>query len=151
MSNPQNQFGGEEQFTVEPARLFYVLTNIDSVAAMIPDLESSKQIDAQTLECVVRPGFSFLRGTLKMLVKMTDVLPPDRATMQVTAQGIGVNIEMVSHLEVAAHSFGSLLKWQAEVVSMKGLISPVSTGLVRAAADQVIRHVWKRVHEKVDP
>jgi carbon monoxide dehydrogenase subunit G len=143
------QFSGEEQFTVEPARLYAVMTDLDVIAAMIPDLVSHQRVNPQTLECVVRPGFSFLRGTMKLSIGLADLMPPEKATMNVAAAGIGIGMQVRSHLEISSTSTGSLLKWQAEIHHLKGLIATVSPGLVRAAADQVVRQAWQLVHQRV--
>jgi carbon monoxide dehydrogenase subunit G len=142
-------FGGKERFTVEPQRLFDTLTDLDNVAAMIPDIESSSRPDPQTLACVVRPGFSFLRGTLKLQVRVSEQDPPEQARMEVRAQGIGISMLVDSRLAIAAADGGSELTWEAEVREMKGLIATVSSGLIRAAADQVIRDAWRKMHERL--
>src|SRR4051812_43830427 len=69
-------FGGEETFSVPPERLFAALTDLDQLTKIIPDLVSSERIDERTLKCVVRPGFSFLRGTLKLQISIIDRQPP---------------------------------------------------------------------------
>jgi len=149
MPTSPTQFDGEEQFTVEPARLFTVLTDLDVIAAMIPDLVSHQRVDPQTLECVVRPGFSFLRGTMKLAIRLGDLVPPEKAMMHVAAQGIGIGMKVDSRLEISSTPTGSQLKWQAEIRELKGLIATVSPALVRAAADQVVRQAWQLVHQRV--
>jgi carbon monoxide dehydrogenase subunit G len=149
MTSSPTQFNGEEQFTVEPARLFAVLTDLDVIAAMIPDLVSQQRVDPQTLQCVVRPGFSFLRGTMKMSVRLGELVPPEKAMMHVAAQGIGIAMKVDSRLDISPTPTGSQLKWQAEIRELKGLIATVSPALVRAAADQVVRQAWQLVHQRV--
>lgn len=142
-------FGGEELFAIEPERLYALLTDLDSVAATIPDAEQIERVDPRTLRCVVRPGFSFLRGTLKLTVVVDEVQPPERAALHVAAQGIGVAMRVDSALAIAAgETGGSRLTWQAEVVEMRGLLAAVSPSLVRAAADQVIRDGWQRIRAR---
>jgi carbon monoxide dehydrogenase subunit G len=149
MPNSPTQFNGEEQFTVEPARLYAVMTDLDVIAAMIPDLVSHQRANAQTLECVVRPGFSFLRGTMKLSIMLGDLTPPEKATMHVAAQGIGIAMKVDSRLDISPTPTGSQLNWQAEICELKGLIATVSPALVRAAADQVVRQAWQLVHQRV--
>src|SRR6478672_9879544 len=86
----ENVFGGHEQFASSPEKLFSLLTDLDSLAATIPDLVSAEKVDERTMRCVVRPGFSFLRGTMKLEIVMNEVTAPESATMNVSAQGIGV-------------------------------------------------------------
>lgn len=145
MTNPGNEFGGQEQFRAAPQALFGLLTNLDSMAATIPDLVSAEKVDDHTMKCVVRPGFSFLRGTMKLNLSLGETTPPERATMHIDAQGIGVAMKVISQLSIAPREDGSQLDWTATIVERKGLISAVSPSLIRAAADQVIRHAWQQV------
>lgn len=144
-----SEFGGQEQFRAAPEVLFGLLTDLDAMASTIPDLVSSEQLDERTLKCVVRPGFSFLRGTMKLTIGLGNVQPPQRATMNIDAQGIGVGMKVVSQLAIAPEAGGSRLDWSATIAERKGLIAAVSPGLIKAAADQVIRHAWNQVRAKL--
>ncbi|HEX3654166.1 MAG TPA: SRPBCC domain-containing protein [Pirellulales bacterium] len=151
MPPPQQlEFGGTQQFSAPAERVFSFLTDLDAVASLIPDLQSSKRTGPQTVECVVRPGFSFLRGTLKLRIEIGNLEPPKRATMFVTAQGIGITMRIESQLDVEPTTDGSQLIWTARVTDQKGLVASLSPALVRAAADQVIRHAWEKVGERMN-
>jgi carbon monoxide dehydrogenase subunit G len=150
MADKQTEFGGSEEFTVPPERVFGVLTDLDRMAGLIPDLSSTNKPDQRTLEAVVKPGFSFLRGTMKLRMELADVEPPHRATMRVASQGIGVAMKIESTFDVQPTPMGCRLDWHARVTEMKGLIATVSSALVKAAADQVIRQTWKQVHAEVN-
>lgn len=149
MSTGLPEFGGEEQFAASPERLFQLLTDLDALADTIPDLVSAERPDARTLKCVVRPGFSFLRGTLKLSIELSDAQPPSRATMHVAAQGIGVSLRLSSSFEILADGGNSLLKWQATIDQMTGLIATISPALVRAAAEQTVHHAWQQVRARL--
>ena len=110
---------------------------------------SAEKVDDCTMKCVVRPGFSFLRGTMKLNLSLGEASPPERATMHVDAQGIGVAMKVVSQLSIAPREAGSQLDWTATIVERKGLIAAVSPSLIKAAADQVIRHAWQQVRAKL--
>ena len=69
--------------------------------------------------------------------------------MRVAAQGIGVSLEIGSNLRIAAVDAGSRLHWSARVEKLTGLVAALSPSLIKAAADQVIRHAWKQVREKL--
>jgi carbon monoxide dehydrogenase subunit G len=149
MSTSLPEFGGEERFAAPPERLFGLLTDLDTLAASIPDLISAERPDARTLKCVVRPGFSFLRGTLKLSIEVGDLQPVSAATMRISAQGIGVALRLSSSFEISDADGGSLLKWQARIDQMTGLISTISPALVRAAAEQTVRHAWQQVRSRL--
>ncbi len=143
------EFGGEETFAAPPEKLYGLLTDLDAMAATIPDLESSEKVDDNTLKCVVRPGFSFLRGKMKLSISLGETTPPERAAMNVAASGIGVGMDIVSQLDISPEGDGSRLKWSARVDKRKGLISAVSPTLIKGAADQVIRHAWQQVRNQL--
>ena len=145
MSNEPSEFGGEEHFQATPERLYAQLTDLDAMTRTIPDLLSAERAEDGSLQCVVRPGFSFLRGTLKLTIGLADLQPPSHAAMRVAAQGIGVSMRILSHLNIAADGDGSKLVWDARLEERKGLAAALSPGLIKAAADQVIRHAWAQV------
>jgi carbon monoxide dehydrogenase subunit G len=149
MTNDAAQFGGQEIFAAPPERLFGVLTDLDTLAATIPDLVSSERPDAQTLKCVVKPRFSFLRATLRLTISLTDLVPPRSATMRIAGQGIGVSMEISSALSIESEGSGSRLHWTARIERAGGLMATVPSGLIKGAADQVIRQGWQQVRERL--
>jgi carbon monoxide dehydrogenase subunit G len=152
------QFQGVEQFRCSPARLFAALTEPDQFVATIPDVESSETIDARRMRCVVRPGFSFLRGTLKLEIEFVDLQPPTdaggAASMRVQAKGIGATIDINSQMRIEPTTLegqpGATLSWNAEVVKLSGLVATVSKPLIQAAAGTVAKDTWRRVRERVE-
>ncbi|REK17891.1 MAG: hypothetical protein DWQ37_05040 [Planctomycetota bacterium] len=143
------EFGGEERFAASPEQVYALLTDLDAMGKTIPDLVSAEKVDERTLKCVVRPGFSFLRGTMKLTVALAECEPPQRAAMNVDAKGIGVSMRIASQMHIVPESEGTRLEWQARIEQLKGLISAVSPGLIKAAADQVIRHAWDQVRKQL--
>lgn len=143
------EFGGLERFAAGAERLYALVTDLGAMAGTIPDLVSTEAADERTLKCVVRPGFSFLRGTLRLTIALADCQPPDRAAMNVEAQGIGLSMRVASQLQIAREGDGARLAWTARIEDLRGLISAVSPALIRAAADQVIRHTWSEVRKKL--
>lgn len=143
------QFGGEERFAAPPEKVYSLLTDLDGLGSSIPDLVSAERIDERTLNCTVRPGFSFLRGTMKLKITLDELSPPTKATLKIDSQGIGVAMKVVSRMTLETDGSGTKLTWNADVPEMKGLVATVSPGLVKAAAEQVIRHGWKQMHERL--
>ncbi|MGD9648865.1 MAG: SRPBCC domain-containing protein [Pirellulales bacterium] len=144
------EFGGEERFRSSPEQVYAVVTNVDGLARNIPDLATSKRVDDRTLECTVRPGFGFLRGTLKLVIQLANLVPPESATMSIDARGIGQSLRVTSQLAVSpADDGGSRLAWTATVTDLKGLVATISPALIRAAADQVIRNSWEGLRQEL--
>jgi uncharacterized protein len=150
MTDSQLEFGGEEIFAVPPERLFAVLTDLDTLAASIPDLVSSQRPSPQTLKCVVKPKFSFLRATMRLTITLSELVPPRSATMHISAEGIGASMQVTSLLAVEPQGSGSRMTWTARVERLGGLMASVPGGLVKGAADQVIRQGWQQVRQRLD-
>jgi len=144
------EFGGEERFAASPERVYALLTDLEAMAGTIPDLVSSEKVDERTLKCVVRPGFSFVRGTMRLTISLGECQQPEQAAMTVDSQGIGLSMSVASQLRILPDGDGSRLEWNARIEQLKGLISAVSPGLISAAADQVLRHAWSKVREQLD-
>ncbi|HET6883255.1 MAG TPA: SRPBCC domain-containing protein [Pirellulales bacterium] len=143
------EFGGDESFATAPERLFATLTDLDTLAGTIPDLVSSERPDPQTLKCVVKPRFSFLRASLRLTISLTDVVPPHSALMHIAGQGIGASIEISSSLNIEPEGAGSRLHWAATIERTGGLMATVPAGLMKGAADQVIRQAWQQVRVRL--
>lgn len=150
MPSPKDlTFGGEERFDVPAEKVFALLTDLDQLAKNIPDLTSAERSGERTLNCVVRPGFSFLRGTLKLAIELDELEPPNHARMLIRAAGIGVQMLVESSLKIADEGTGARLNWEARVSELKGLVASVSPALIRGAADQVIRNSWSKIREQL--
>ena len=128
-----------------------MVTDLDALAATIPDITSAERLDEQTLRCVVRPGFSFLRGTLHTTIELDDLQPPESAVMRIASQGIGATVKMESRLRISpTDDGGSRLDWTAAVTELKGLVATISRPLIQAAAEKTIVQAWQRIREKVE-
>jgi carbon monoxide dehydrogenase subunit G len=156
MANDPLQFGGVEQFAAASERVFAVATDLGTLARVLPDVESSEQPDADTLRCVVRPGFSFLRGKLNVTITRqragAGADRPLAADYRVESKAIGVQITVETSLRVEAATTDaaqSALHWQATVTQRKGLVSAISAALIRAAAEKVIQRTWERLREEL--
>lgn len=152
MASDIGTFSGEEAFSAEPQRLFEALIDPAILAKSIPDLVSSERVDDRTLRCIVKPGFSFMRATMKMTISIADVNASARtATMHISSSGIGASMKVRCHLKAEpAAQVGSIVKWQATVDELGGLLRAVSPALIRGAADKVIRDGWNAVRQHVE-
>lgn len=147
-----DRFAGEETFAATPEKLFATLTDLKALAASMPDVQSSEVVDERTVRAVVRPGFSFLRGSMKVTVTLTESQPPRRAVMRTSASGIGVGMEIEARMTIEPHDDGrsSRLLWEATVLERKGLMSAVPSSLIQAAAEKTIRDGWTSLRKRVE-
>lgn len=147
-----DRFAGEETFAAAPEKLFATLTDLKALAASMPDVQSSEVVDERTVRAVVRPGFSFLRGSMKVTVTLTESQPPRCAVMRTSASGIGVGMEIEARMTIEPGEGGatSRLIWEAAVLERKGLLSAVPSSLIQAAAEKTIRDGWNSLRKRVE-
>ena len=150
MGSTDLDMGGEELFSVPVERLFAFVTNLDSLARVLPDVESAERVDDRTLRCVVRPGVSFLRGKLTTTITLAETQPNRSALLRLDSKGIGAQIGVEAQLTFAGHESGSKLAWTAQVTRRTGLVAAVSGALIRAAAEQTIRQGWRKLRAALE-
>lgn len=143
-------FGGTESFKAGPDAVYAALTDLDALAETIPDKVSAERVDGRTVKAVVRPGFSFLRGTMRLTVELDKTDASREAVMRTSAEGIGVGMKVEAKMKVEAEGSGSKVAWTAQVTEMRGLIAAVGPTLIKAAADKTVRDGWERLRRRVD-
>src|SRR5947209_1105918 len=92
-------FEGDTDFAQPPAFVWSKLTDIQFLASCMPDLESATPRDDGTVVCIVRPGFSFIRGTLEVTIKIAEAVEGKPLRIQAHGKGIGSSndVELTLH------------------------------------------------------
>jgi carbon monoxide dehydrogenase subunit G len=139
------RFEGDRDFRQEPAELFGKLTDARFLVQCIPDVESVTCAEADRAALVVRPGFSFVRGTLELVLQVAEAAAPTSARLVMTSKGIGSSSEVESVLALTPREEGTRVHWTAEVKSLGGLLKMVPSGLIRGAAEKVTNDLWNAV------
>jgi carbon monoxide dehydrogenase subunit G len=143
------RFEGDRDFSLAPAELFARLSDAHFLVECIPDVETVNSVEADKASLILRPGFSFVRGTLEVSMQITDVVAPTSERVLLHSKGIGSSSDVEATLTLAAQENGTRVHWVAEVKSLAGLLKLVPHGLVRGAAEKVINDAWNRVTEKL--
>ncbi|MBY0232513.1 MAG: SRPBCC family protein [Gemmataceae bacterium] len=143
-----SKFQGERRFAKPPDEVFAKLSDARFLVGCVPDLHQVKSQDERKAELVLRPGFAFIRGTLNVAL---DVVEASAETRQVRVQGrskgIGSSADVEASLAVEEAEGGSLVRWQAEVKSLGGLLKLVPSGFITGAATKVINDAWDRAEK----
>jgi carbon monoxide dehydrogenase subunit G len=143
------RFDGERVFALAPADLWRKLTDARFLVRCIPDVEAVKHVDADRAELVLRPGFSFVRGTLEVTLQVVDKVEPTSARVLLHSKGIGSSSDVEATLALTPHDGGTSVRWVAEVKALGGLLKLVPAGLIRGAAQKVVGDAWNAVEAKL--
>ena len=142
-------FSGSEHFECSQSELWARLTDMAFVSRVIPDVDRVERIDSTGFACRVRPRFSFLTGSLDLVFELIDPVPDERLKVRSRGKGIGAAVVVEAEMQLAAADSGTELKWNGTIVSREGLLKPVSSALIQAAARRVIESFWKRFREAI--
>ncbi len=146
-------FSGVESLPAAPAAVFAFLTDPDKMKTVVPDLVSAEKTAPNILKGVVRPGFSFIRGTLKFTMTIAEKTPTSgpgsEAQVTIFSEAIGAKMTVESTMRVEADGAGSKVHWTAQVTQLSGLIAAVPGGLIKAAADKTVRDGWEKIRAAV--
>jgi carbon monoxide dehydrogenase subunit G len=145
---------GQELFVQSRENLWKHLTDLAFLPRCMPDLERVVASDAGRLVVRVRPGFSFVRGTLEITIELIEAQNPDSVRMRIRSKGVGsgVNLEMRFALsDAAAAAAGqTCVAWSADVLELSGLLKPVSRSLISAGARKVIADACARLRTEIE-
>lgn len=143
------RFEGDRDFALPPAEVFAKLTDVSFLVGCIPDVETVRAVESDRAELVLRPGFSFVRGTLEVTMRMLEKAG-SAARVQLLSKGIGSSSEVEATLELTPAESGTRVHWAAEVKSLGGLLKMVPAGLIRGAAEKVINEAWTRIAAELE-
>src|SRR3954470_22237621 len=92
------RFEGDRDFPLPPAELFARLSDARFLVQCIPDVETVREQSAEAAALVLRPGFSFVRGTLDVALSVVDVAAPASARVLLLSKGIGSSADVEATL-----------------------------------------------------
>lgn len=143
------QFAGEKKFAMNPAELWSKLRDARFVVDAIPDGQPGSVCERDRAEATIKPSFSFLSGTLDVLIEVADAVEPTKLQWLLTSKGMGNSSVVAANLELTPLDSETRVNWSAEVKEVTGLLKALPTGLVRGAAQRVIDDVWAGIEKKL--
>ena|SRR5581483_12017147 len=143
------EFSGEKKFQLSAAEIWAKLSDARFLIQCIPDVEKVSRVDQAEALCTLRPGFSFVRGTLDLTVRIVDLVPNESARYLLHTKGIGTTSEVEANWSVLPSEDGSRLSWSVVIKSLGGLLKAVPQGLTKAAAQKVITDAWTAVEQRL--
>lgn len=138
-------FEGDKEIAKAPGEAYAQLSDARFLARCLPGAESLSRVEPDVLTCVLRPGFSFVRGTLEVTLRVTEATPETTIRYQVHGKGIGSSNDVEASLTLTPHEQGTHIHWVAGVTQLGGLLKAVPRGLIQAAAQKVIDDLWQAV------
>ncbi len=142
-------FEGTKDLALPSQAVWGKLRDADFLVQCIPGVESIKDSGADDASCVIRPGFSFVRGTLEVNIHVAEAAEPTMVCFAIASKGIGSSSQVAARMDISAHDSGSRVSWSADVTELGGLLKAVPQGLLKASAQKVIQDVWDGIEAKL--
>ena len=123
------RFEGDRDFSQAPAAVWIKLSDARFLSECIPGVESVSRSEAETVECVLRPGFAFVRGTLALTLQVVDPVANSSLRLLLHSKGIGSTSDVEAYLVLTPQASGTRLHWVAEIKTLGGLLKAAAHGL----------------------
>jgi carbon monoxide dehydrogenase subunit G len=140
---------GDKDFPQTPSALWAKLSNGQFLAECVPGMVSIKDASPESAVVVLRPGFSFVRGTLEVTLRRVEATPETALRYEILGKGIGSSSTVESTLTLAAQEAGTRVHWVADITNLGGLLKAIPQGLIQASAERVILDTWTAIEAKV--
>src|ERR1700730_6758563 len=82
-------FEGDKEFPQAPADIFTRLGDARFLVQCVPELETVKESEPDKAVFTLRPGVSFVRGTLELTVRIAERVPAASLRLLIHSKGIG--------------------------------------------------------------
>lgn len=143
-------FEGQKTLASDPEICWEKLSDPCFLVQCIPNLESLTQPGPNQVQFKVRPGVSFVRGTLDITIKVEEVETGKSARYFVRSRAIGSSSDAEAILILEPAPGATHLRWTVDIKTLNGLLKAVPQGLIQASAQKIITDIWSAVELKLN-
>lgn len=145
------EYSGEERFENVPEEIWDALTNPEFLCQCFPGVDRVAHVDSRSATVVVRPGFSFIRGTLEVKFEFGELNAPVHGDVSIELKGIGISAWFEARFQISPCQGGSRVAWSVREQELGGLLKAVSPGLIQAAGQKVALDTWSSIRSRLSP
>jgi carbon monoxide dehydrogenase subunit G len=142
-------FEGDRTFPLPPAAVFAKLGDAAFLVGCLKDVEEVVEKGPDRAVWKLRPGFSFVRGTLEVTMDVLERVPLQTVRVKLFSRGIGATTTVLSEMTFRPQDAGTAVHWIAYVTEMTGLLKLVPKGLISSAAGKVIEETWGEIEKQL--
>jgi carbon monoxide dehydrogenase subunit G len=142
-------FEGERTFTQPVGEVATKLSDASFLVSCIGGVEEVVTATPDSAVWKLRPGFSFIRGTLTINMTIAERVANTSTKVKMVSKGIGASTTVIAELRFAAREEGTAVRWVADVTEITGLLKMVPKGLIQSTASKVIEETWVGIEKKL--
>lgn len=132
-----------------PEKTFGSLSDPNFMISTIPDLQSSKVIDADHFEAKIKVGISIVRGNVDVKFEIKDKTGGNHARLVGDGSGAGSKMRIDSTLDLAPDGDGTKMSWSADA-DLSGLIAGIGSGILKAQSEKQVGQIFQNIKSKLE-
>ncbi len=132
---------GETEIAAGRQRVWDAVTDPHQVAACVPGQPKVEVVDDRRMKVTAAVGNGFLRTTVVVDIRLTDMQPPDRATAAAGTVVMGGQVQAEGSLELTEPAAGRTRAVWAADVTLGGFLAGFASMVeapVRSGVDQTL-------------
>ena len=142
-------FEGHREFPLPIADVFAKLGDAAFIVSCLKDVDEVIAMSADHAEWKLRPGFSFIRGTLDIKMEILERIANTSIKVRLNSRGIGATSTVESTIAFQSKESGTAVDWSADITELTGLLKLVPKGLISSTAGKVIEETWGEIEKKL--
>jgi uncharacterized protein len=145
------KFEGTVTIAAPRDRTWAFLLDPDQVGPCGPGVESIEVIDATHFRAKAKVGIGFIRAHFTIAMEMTDLQPPDHATVKAHGQAPGSAVDAVARMALKdGEALGStVMDWSADV-NISGTLASVGARMIEGTAHKMIDQTFECIKAKLE-
>lgn len=141
------ELSGEHKFNYPPQRVWDFLLDPEVLKASLPGCERLDAIGEDEYEATMKIGISFIKGTFKGKVKITDKQEPNSYQMAVEGSGPQGQVSGVGKLELVEDDGGTIVKYHGDA-NVRGSLARVGARMIQPAAKTIVGQFFGKMEEE---
>ena len=142
-------FEGEREIPSPKERLWKFLTNLESLASVIPGLQTYELIGEDTLIANVKAGVGPIKQVFKVKGKIVEKKRDSFAKLEMQGSASSGFFDLKSAMELMELSQDRCkLKWVTEV-NIGGLIASLGSKILSNTAEKIVNELFNNITKKV--
>jgi carbon monoxide dehydrogenase subunit G len=142
------QFEGKKTLVQNSETCWTKLSDPGFLGRCISNVESVTQPGPNKIQIKLRPGVSFVRGTLDVTIQIEKGDPGKSIRYLIHSRAIGSTSDAAAAVQLQPGSVGTEVQWTVMIKTLGGLLKAVPQGLIKASAQKVITDIWSSVERQ---
>jgi len=143
------QFDGKKTLVQNAETCWTKLSDPGFLGRCISNVESVAQSGPDKIQIKLRPGVSFVRGTLDATIQIEKGEPGRSVRYSIHSRAIGSTSDAAATVQLEPTPVGTEVQWTVMIKTLGGLLKAVPQGLIKASAQKVITDIWSAVERQL--